>query len=193
MSSSTPSPTRARTGRSPSPDLILGLALIAVSLGFLAYTLGLSAQAAAWPRGVLALLLVLAVAITVRALRSPAVPGAAATAGTEPGTGTASDTDGSAPAPETATTGSARGDGEWSRRVLRGPALTLLVVVAYIALLQVIGFLPATALYLLGHLWFGGVRDWRILAGVVVGVVAFVQLLFVYQLSVPLPAGLLFE
>jgi len=77
--------------------------------------------------------------------------------------------------------------------VLRRPALALAIVIGYVALLKVIGFLPATALYLLGHLWFNGVRDWRVLAGVVVGVVAFIYLLFVYQLSVPLPAGLLFD
>ncbi|MUL43799.1 tripartite tricarboxylate transporter TctB family protein [Streptomonospora sp. PA3] len=188
--SPSPSPTAARPRRTPTPDLILGLSLIAVSLGFLAYTLGLSAQAAAWPRGVLVLLLVLAAAITVRALRSPAAPPGKRPEPVPAGGGESPAQD---EAPGTEAPPADGEHGEWSRAVLRRPALTLAVVVGYVALLEIVGFLPATVLYLLGHLWFGGVRDWRILAGVVAGVVAFIQLLFVYQLSVPLPTGLLFE
>lgn len=175
-------PPPARPRRSSAPDLVLGLALIAVSLGFLAYTLGLSAGAAAWPRAVLLLLLGLAVAITVRAVRTPVARRDGEPAAQDAAAGT-----------EAPRTDSGGGTGEWSRHLLRRPALTLAMVVGYVALLEVVGFLPATVLYLLGHLWFGGVRDWRVLAGVVVGVAAFIQLLFVYQLSVPLPTGLLFE
>ncbi|GAB3466317.1 hypothetical protein GCM10027570_55450 [Streptomonospora sediminis] len=202
---STPSPTRARPARALTPDMILGLVLAAVAVGFLAYTLELSAGAAAWPRVVLVLLLILGIAITVRAARARTAAASAAEGADRTGTETAAaDSAGSgggvaAPAAppadeaESADGADAAEPAEWSARLLRRPALTLGIVVVYVALLEIIGFLPATALYLLGHLWFGGVRDWRILAGVVVGVVAFIQLLFVHQLSVPLPTGLLFE
>lgn len=191
---STPSPTRARPARALTPDMILGLVLAAVAVGFLAYTLELSAGAAAWPRVVLVLLLILGVAITVRAARARTAAASVADSADRAGTETDSaDSAESADAAGSAAGADAAEPAEWSARLLRRPALTLGIVVVYVALLEIIGFLPATALYLLGHLWFGGVRDWRILAGVVVGVVAFIQLLFVHQLSVPLPTGLLFE
>ncbi|GAA3730463.1 hypothetical protein HDA32_005964 [Spinactinospora alkalitolerans] len=174
---STESTTRPRPLRSPTPDTILGLVLTAIAAFFLVYTFELSAQAAAWPRAVLALLAVLGVAIAVRGIRSGSAPAAG------DGAAPARDDDGAAPSEQ----------GEWERGVLRRPALTLGVVVVYVGLLEVIGFLPATALYLLGHLWFGGVRDWRVFAGVVVGLIAFIHLLFAYELNVPLPTGLLFE
>jgi putative tricarboxylic transport membrane protein len=89
-------------------------------------------------------------------------------------------------------TGDMDGDSEWSRAVLRGPALTLLIVVGYVALVSIIGFFPATALYLCAHLWFSGVRDLKVLAGVTVAFVGLVYLLFIYALEVPLPTGLVF-
>ncbi|QVQ52650.1 tripartite tricarboxylate transporter TctB family protein [Spiractinospora alimapuensis] len=133
---------------------------------FLLYTIPLSAEAAAWPWAVLALLLGLGVAIAVRGLR-------AARARAD-----------SSEAPESST--------EWSRATLSRPAWTIVIVTAYVGLLSLVGFFPATALYLVAHLWFGGVRDWRVFTGVTVVLSGLVYLLFVAQLSVPLPTGLLF-
>lgn len=151
-------------GRLRNTESILGLCLIAVSLGFLGYTLPLSSDAATWPRVVLLLLILLGTVLTVRGFRAPA----------------------SQPA------GGAESDGEWSRAVLRGPALTLLIVLGYAVLVSLVGFFPATALYLCAHLWFSGVRDLRVYAGVTVGFIGLVYLLFVYELQVPLPTGLVF-
>ena len=77
--------------------------------------------------------------------------------------------------------------------LLKTPMTLLLVVVAYAGLLEIIGFFPSTILFLGGYLWYGGVRDWRVLVGVVVGLNLFIYLLFIVQLNVPLPAGQLFE
>lgn len=167
-----------RFSRIKSPDSILGLSFVALSIVFLLYTIPLSTAAAAWPRAVLVLLLVLGAAIAVRGVRQ-AAPAPGDTAPPDEG----ADTGGAA---------SERPPGEWSPAVLRRPALTTLIVVGYIALLDVIGFFPATALYLCGHLWFGGVRDLRVYAGVTVAMCGLVYLLFVEELSVPLPTGLLF-
>ncbi|PRY02406.1 tripartite tricarboxylate transporter TctB family protein [Allonocardiopsis opalescens] len=165
---------RSRTTALRSPDAVLGLSLIAISVVFLACTLPLSAAAAAWPRAVLALLLFLGAAITVRAVRAAAAGRPAAE-----------------PAAADAVPDEEEGaSGEWSPAVLRRPALTMLIVIGYVALLDVIGFFPATVLYLVGHLWFGGSRDLRVVAGVTAGLCGLVYLLFVHELSVPLPTGL---
>lgn len=151
-----------------SPDAILGLTLLACVVVFLLYTLPMSAEAAAWPWAVLTILAALGAAIAVRGLRAART------------TSAGQDDDG------------VPSSSEWSRATLRRPALTVLIVTIYVALLSVIGFFPATALYLCGHLWFGGVRDWRVYAGVTVVLCGLIYLLFVAQLSVPLPTGLLF-
>lgn len=154
--------TGPKMARLRNSEAILGLSIIAASLAFLGYTLPLSLDAAAWPRVVLLLLMFLGAVLAVRGFRSA-----------RPASG-------------------ARTDGEWNRAVLRGPALTLLIVVGYVALVSIVGFFPATALYLCFHLWFSGVRDLRVYAGVTVVFVGLVYLLFVYELQVPLPTGLVF-
>ncbi|MBX9387092.1 hypothetical protein, partial [Streptomonospora nanhaiensis] len=62
----TSTPTRPPRRRPLTPDTVLGLVLVVLSAVFLAATLGLSAEAAAWPRGVLLALAALGAAIAVR-------------------------------------------------------------------------------------------------------------------------------
>ncbi|MBV2365431.1 tripartite tricarboxylate transporter TctB family protein [Streptomonospora nanhaiensis] len=187
----TSTPTRPPRRRPLTPDTVLGLVLVVLSAVFLAATLGLSAEAAAWPRGVLLALAALGAAIAVRGRRAPAQPAPPA-GGTDTAPSAEPDADAVAAAAE-ARDPEGAGDGDWRPAVLRRPAIALGIIVAYVALLEVAGFLAATGLYLLAHLWFNGVRDWRVFAGVAVGVVAFIHFLFAYELSVPLPAGMLFE
>lgn len=150
-------------------DVVSGLVLVAICAILYPLTSGFSGEAAIWPRGVLLLLAALGVLISVKGVRRAAEE--------RRGEGAADEEE-----EETLTPS-----------LLKTPIALLLVVVIYAALLEIIGFFPSTVLFLGGYLWYGGVRDWRVLGGVVVGLNLFVYLLFVVQLNVPLPAGLLFE
>lgn len=150
-------------------DVIAGLVLVAICAIMYPLTYGFTGEAATWPRGILVLLAALGVLISVKGVRRAADDSR--------GEGTAGEGD-----EETLTPS-----------LLKTPIALLLVVVVYAALLEIIGFFPSTILFLGGYLWYGGVRDWRVLGGVVVGLNLFVYLLFVVQLNVQLPAGLLFE
>lgn len=78
-------------------------------------------------------------------------------------------------------------------QLLKSPIGTILIVVVYVALLAIIGFFPATILFLVGYLWYGGVRSWVTYALVIVGVNLLIYVLFVWQLNVRLPQGLFFQ
>lgn len=150
-------------------DIVSGLALIVICFVLYPLTSEFSGGAATWPRGVLLLLAALGFLVCVKGWRRAVEE--------RQGQGTADEGE-----EETITPS-----------LLKAPMTLLIVVVAYAGLLEIIGFFPSTVLFLGGYLWYGGVRDWRVLAGVVVGLNLFIYLLFIVQLNVPLPAGLLFE
>lgn len=78
-------------------------------------------------------------------------------------------------------------------QLVKFPLLVFGVVIAYFFALTVIGFFPATVLFLAGFMWYGGARDWRVYALTVVGVNVFIYLLFSVQLNVQLPPGLFLQ
>jgi putative tricarboxylic transport membrane protein len=78
-------------------------------------------------------------------------------------------------------------------RLLGSPMSAFFIAVVYVMLLAIIGFFPATILFLTGYLWYGGVRDWKAYALTVAGLNLFIYLLFVLQLNVRLPPGILFQ
>lgn len=150
-------------------DVFAGLVLVAIAAILYPLTYGFSGGAATWPRGILLLLAAFGILISIKGVRR-------AVAERE--------------GRETADEGE---EETLTPSLLKTPMALLLVVVVYAALLEVIGFFPSTTLFLAGYLWYGGVRDWRVMGGVVIGLNVFVYLLFVVQLNVQLPAGLLFE
>jgi putative tricarboxylic transport membrane protein len=77
-----------------------------------------------------------------------------------------------------------------SFQLVKSPLITFAVVIAYFFALTIIGFFPATVLFLAGFLWYGGARDWKVYVMTVVGVNVFIYLLFSVQLNVRLPPGL---
>lgn len=79
------------------------------------------------------------------------------------------------------------------RTTLNFPLQTLGIVVGYGLLLSLVGFFPSTVIFLVGYMYYGRVRDWRVYVGVVVGLNLAIYLLFVLQLSVQLPSGIFFE
>jgi hypothetical protein len=150
-------------------DVFAGLVLVAIAAVLYPLTYGFTGEAATWPRGILLLLAGFGILISMKGVRR---------AGAE------------REGQETADEGE---EETLTPSLLKTPMALLLVVVVYAALLEVIGFFPSTILFLASYLWYGGVRDWRVLGGVVIGLNVFVYLLFVVQLNVQLPAGLLFE
>lgn len=150
-------------------DVIAGLVLIVGCVFMYTLTFGFSGEAAVWPRAILILLAALSLLVMVQ------------------GVGRAT---------RERREGKPEADGEeetLTPGLLKYPLLTLLIVVVYAGLIEIVGFFPSTVLFLVGYLWYGGIRDWKVLGGIVVGLNLFVYLLFILQLNVQLPAGLLFE
>lgn len=77
--------------------------------------------------------------------------------------------------------------------VLKSPVGALIIIALYIALVQLIGFFPATILFIAVFMWYMGSKDWKTYAFTIVGLNMFVYLVFVLQLNVQLPKGILFE
>lgn len=78
-------------------------------------------------------------------------------------------------------------------RLLKLPLSTFFVVAVYATLIIVIGFFPATVLFLGGYLWYGGIRNWKAYALTIVGTNLFIYWVFVLQLNVRLPTGLFLQ
>lgn len=148
-------------------DAMAGVLLILAS-GFLFYqTFGIPEGAALWPRIVLAVLVLLSILVITRGV-------------TRARGGSKED----------------EHDGEGERLTARlavAPMLIVVLIAVYLAAVTLIGFFPSTVAFLAGYLWYERVRDWKSYVFVVCGVNLFVYVLFVRQLSVQLPSGLLFS
>ncbi|WP_408007984.1 tripartite tricarboxylate transporter TctB family protein [Pseudalkalibacillus sp. A8] len=77
--------------------------------------------------------------------------------------------------------------------MLKSPLVTLGIVVVYVLLLSIIGFFPATILFMAVFLGFMKVRDWKAYLFTIGGLNLFIYLVFVLQLNVQLPKGIFFE
>ncbi|WP_099157000.1 tripartite tricarboxylate transporter TctB family protein [Virgibacillus ndiopensis] len=78
-------------------------------------------------------------------------------------------------------------------KLLKSPMITLLAVIAYAVVIKFLGFFPATVLFIAGFLWALKVKDWKSYAFTIVGLNLFIYLVFILQLNVQLPKGILFE
>ncbi len=70
--------------------------------------------------------------------------------------------------------------------------LTTLLCVAYVALVEFIGFFVATAIFMTVFMAMLGLRKPLVYVAAIVGVNLGLYLLFVWQLKVPMPPGILF-
>lgn len=70
---------------------------------------------------------------------------------------------------------------------------TTLLCLAYVGLVEVVGFFIATALFMTVFMAMLGLRKPVVYIAAIVGVNLGLYLLFVWQLKVPMPVGLLFE
>lgn len=70
---------------------------------------------------------------------------------------------------------------------------TLLLCLGYVALVEVLGYFFATALFMTGFMAMMGLRNPLIYIAAIAAVDACLYLLFVWQLKVPVPTGILFQ
>lgn len=71
--------------------------------------------------------------------------------------------------------------------------LTTLLCIAYVALVEILGFFVSTVLFMTVFMAMLGLRKPLIYIAAIVGVNLGLYLLFVWQLKVPIPIGILFE
>lgn len=65
------------------------------------------------------------------------------------------------------------------------------IVIAYVALISLLGFFSATVVFMMGYMYFLKMRNWVVMAGVTLVVNLLIYIVFVTQLRVLLPQGLL--
>lgn len=78
-------------------------------------------------------------------------------------------------------------------KLLKSPLITFLIIIIYGLLISMIGFFPATTLFLTAYLWSQKIRDWKAYLFMLVGFNLFIYVVFVLQLNVPLPSGSFFN
>lgn len=76
-------------------------------------------------------------------------------------------------------------------KTMKRPMLTLAGVIVYVAAIKIAGFFVASNLFVLAFMWLSGMRAVKKMAFVMAGLDVFLYLLFVVQLKVQLPAGML--
>lgn len=75
-----------------------------------------------------------------------------------------------------------------------GPvAIGVVATAAYIYAISLVGYIPTTVVFLIGMMRLMGMRSWVRAPLIAVGVTAFLYLVFLYGLQIPLPVGSLFE
>lgn len=75
---------------------------------------------------------------------------------------------------------------------LRLPMIGLAAIAGYIAAINFVGFFVSTGLFLIGAMWFLKVRSVPMLLISTLAMEGFIYLLFVVQLKLTMPSGILF-
>lgn len=76
---------------------------------------------------------------------------------------------------------------------LKSPVLTVIIVGLYVLLMTIIGFFPATVIFMAGFLAYMKVTSWKVYVLTITGLNLFIYLVFILQLNVQLPIGIFFE
>jgi membrane-associated HD superfamily phosphohydrolase len=85
-----------------------------------------------------------------------------------------------------------KAEDEINFKTIKLPILSFLIIVLYASLVNVLGFFVSTSIFIVLFLLFYKIKNVLVIAGTIVSINLFIYLLFVYQLNVRLPAGLLF-
>ena len=72
-------------------------------------------------------------------------------------------------------------------KTLRGPILTLAMIIIYSVAMDLAGFFIATIIFCPLGMYLLGQKNWKVLIGVPLGLDAFVYVLFVMQLQLQMP------
>jgi putative tricarboxylic transport membrane protein len=148
-------------------DFYVGLTLIFIVAIFFTKALSIQGEAAMFPLGLLALLFILAILIILNSIKTKKV-------------------------------NDEKKEFEGEERklnfeLLKSPLCVLLITCFYILLMTYIGFFPATALFFVCYFLFMGIKGLLKYIFVISGFLIFIYVLFVLQLNVPTPKGLLFN
>ena len=73
---------------------------------------------------------------------------------------------------------------------LKIPGTSYLLVIAYVALINFIGFYTATIIFMLVYMKYLGAKSWKTIIITTLCVSVFIYLLFSLQFDVPLPKGI---
>lgn len=71
-------------------------------------------------------------------------------------------------------------------------AINIGLLIAYVALVPVLGFFTATGIYLITHMTYLGIRPFPLVLAVTAGGLVFLYALFGYMLGVYIPHGILY-
>lgn len=74
---------------------------------------------------------------------------------------------------------------------IRGPATIYVALCLYVALIEVLGFFAASTIASAFFMAFFGIRSYTRILMVLTGINVFIYLLFVWQLKIALPSGML--
>lgn len=69
---------------------------------------------------------------------------------------------------------------------IRFPMLVFLCIMAYVVIFDLLGYFIATPLMMIGIMLLLGVRNWKVLVFVPLGLLVCIYVLFVWQLHIPL-------
>jgi hypothetical protein len=72
------------------------------------------------------------------------------------------------------------------------PLISFIIVVIYTMLINILGFFVSTTLFVAAFMYFYKIRDFKRIIITLLGLNAFIYFLFVIQLKVPLPKGIIF-
>lgn len=75
---------------------------------------------------------------------------------------------------------------------LKSPMGLFLIIIIYVALINVFGFFLSTTLFLTFYLWTQREKNWIVYLLLIIGFNVFAYFIFVYQLNVRLPQGMFF-
>ncbi|MEA4849461.1 MAG: tripartite tricarboxylate transporter TctB family protein [Clostridiaceae bacterium] len=145
-------------------DVYFSITAILFSIFMLAITLQLPDAAAKYPFVILLILTVLSIAELIQAVKGSVCI-----------------------KPETAN------EAQYIKwHIIKTPLISTIFVLAYAVCMDFLGFFSSTVIFLVSFMYYCGVRSWKKIMICVIGLNLFIYFVFVVQLKVQFPNGLIF-
>jgi uncharacterized protein with PQ loop repeat len=145
-------------------DVYIGLVMLFVSLVALIKALPMPENAAQFPELMIVILIAFSLWITYQGIKKT----------------------------QLINSGKAKKDDTISFEKTKMPLISFVIVVIYTMLIEVLGFFASTTLFVAAFMYFYKIKDLKKIIITLVGLNAFIYFLFVIQLNVPLPKGIIF-